>query len=74
MPPSGAYAYGAGVVADTLLSFLKEAPCHDMLSLFNSGLATLTRGHPSFAWWSQLCLFSAPLIAGVSLTDSQRFQ
>ena len=43
MPPSGAYAYGAGVVADTLLNFLKEAPCHDVLCHFYSGLATLTR-------------------------------
>ena len=52
LPPSGAYAYGAGVVADTLLNFLKEAPCHDVLPHFNSGLATLTRTHPSFAWRS----------------------
>ena len=50
MPPSGAYAYGAGVVADTLLNFLKEAPCPDVLSHFYSGAGDPHAMYLSFAW------------------------
>ena len=48
LPPSGAYAYGAGVVADTLLTFLKEAPCHDVLSHFNSRAGDPRASAPQF--------------------------
>ena len=48
MPPSGAYAYGAGVVADTLLTFLKEAPCHVVLSHFSSGAGDPHANAPHF--------------------------